>query len=90
MFFCVGLKYGILKMGNKLRVFKNRLMTKIFGSKREELTGHWGRLHYVELHNFHSRPIYFGEDKIRKNKIGSVFGTCGGEERFIQSFGGEI
>jgi len=83
-------KYGILKMEYKLRVFKNRLMRKIFGSKRERITGHWTRLHYMELHNFHCTPIFFRKDKIRKNKIGSAFGTCGEEERFIQSFGGEI
>jgi hypothetical protein len=62
----------------------------MFGSKREEITRNWRRLHYMELHNFHSTPIYFPNDKIKKNKIGSKFDTCGGEERLIKSFGGEI
>ena len=29
----------------KLRVFENRVLRNIFGSKGEELTGEWRRLH---------------------------------------------
>jgi hypothetical protein len=28
----------------------------IFGSKRDELTGEWGKLHNEELHNLYSSP----------------------------------
>ena len=38
----------------------------------------------MELHRFHSTPIYLRKVKIRKNKISSAIGTCGGwrgEER---------
>jgi hypothetical protein len=84
----MGLKFSILRLEHRLRVFKNRAMRKIFGSKREEITGDWSRLHNMELHSFQSTPIYFANDKIRKNKIGGAFGTRGGEEKFIQGFGG--
>jgi hypothetical protein len=34
-----------------LRVFKNRVLRRIFGPKREEMAGGWRRLHNEELHN---------------------------------------
>jgi hypothetical protein len=36
---------------NRLRVFENRLLRRIFGPKREEVVGGWRRLHNEELHN---------------------------------------
>jgi hypothetical protein len=39
-----------------LRVFQNRVLLKIFGSKRDELTGNWRQLHIEGLHNFYSSP----------------------------------
>jgi hypothetical protein len=39
-----------------LRVFDNRVLRRIFGSKREEVVGGWRRLHNEELHNIHSLP----------------------------------
>jgi hypothetical protein len=63
----MGVKFSILKMEHKLRVFKNRLTRKIFGFMREKTTGDWRRLHYMELHNFHSTPIYFRKDKNKEN-----------------------
>jgi hypothetical protein len=33
-----------LKEEHRLRVFENRVLTKIFGPKREEVTGEWRRL----------------------------------------------
>jgi hypothetical protein len=31
-------------------MFGNRVPTKVFGRKREEVTGHWRKLHSEELH----------------------------------------
>ena len=33
-----------------LRVFENRVLRKIFGPKKEEITGKWRRLHNEELY----------------------------------------
>jgi hypothetical protein len=33
-----------------LRVFENRVQRRMLGPKREEVTGHWRKLHDVELH----------------------------------------
>jgi hypothetical protein len=37
-------------------VFENRLMRRIFGPKREEVTGKWRRLHNEELYDMYSSP----------------------------------
>jgi hypothetical protein len=38
------------------RVFENMILRKIFGPKRDEVRGHWRKLHAEELHNFYSVP----------------------------------
>jgi hypothetical protein len=35
------------------RVSENRVLKIIFGSKREEVTGDWRRIHNEELHNLY-------------------------------------
>jgi hypothetical protein len=37
--------------GKKLRVFGNRALRRIFGPKRDEVTGEWRRLHNEELYS---------------------------------------
>jgi hypothetical protein len=39
-----------------LRVFKNRVLRRIFDPKRHEVTGNWRKLHNEELHNSCSSP----------------------------------
>jgi hypothetical protein len=34
----------------RLRVFENRVLRRIFGQKRDEVTGGWRKLHNEELH----------------------------------------
>jgi hypothetical protein len=43
-----------LREEHKLRVFENRVLRKIFGPKRDEVTGEWRRLHNEELHDLYS------------------------------------
>jgi len=35
----------------KLRVFENMVLRRIFGPRRDEVTGEWRRLHYEELND---------------------------------------
>jgi hypothetical protein len=35
-------------------VFENRVLRRIFGPKRDEVTGEWGKLHEEELHDLYS------------------------------------
>jgi hypothetical protein len=37
-------------------VFENRVLRRIFGPKRNEITGDWRKLHAEELHNLYSSP----------------------------------
>jgi hypothetical protein len=41
---------------HRLRVFENRVLRRIFGRKRDEVTGEWRKLHNEELHNLYSSP----------------------------------
>jgi hypothetical protein len=40
----------------KLRVFENRMLRRIFGPKRDGVTGGWRKLYNEELHNLYSSP----------------------------------
>jgi hypothetical protein len=45
-----------LREEHKLRVFEKRVLRRIFGPKRDEVTGEWRKLHNEELHNLYSSP----------------------------------
>ena len=42
-----------LREGRKLRVFENRVLRRIVGPRRDEVTGEWRRLHNEELNNLY-------------------------------------
>jgi hypothetical protein len=44
----------------RLRVLENRVMRRIFGLERDEVTGGWRKLHKEELHD-----LYFSSSIIR-------------------------
>jgi hypothetical protein len=46
-----------LRVEQRLRVFENRVLRRIFGAKRDEVTADWRKLHNEELHNLYSSPI---------------------------------
>jgi hypothetical protein len=68
----------------KLRVFKNRVLRRIFGPKTDEVAGDWRRLRNEELYDLLTK--YYSGDQIKKNEIGRAFGTYGRHERCIQGF----
>jgi len=45
-----------LREESKLRVFENMVLRRIFGPRRDEVTGEWRRLHYEELNDLYSSP----------------------------------
>jgi hypothetical protein len=45
-----------LRKEKKLRVFENTLLRRIFGPRREEVTGEWRRVHNEELNDLYSSP----------------------------------
>jgi hypothetical protein len=45
-----------LKEEHRLRVFENRVLRRIFGPRRDEVTADWRKLHNEELRNLYSSP----------------------------------
>jgi hypothetical protein len=55
-----------LREEHRLRVFENKVLRRIFGLKRDEVTGEWRKLHKKELHNLYSSPSIIRIIKSRK------------------------
>jgi hypothetical protein len=47
-------------------VFENRVLSRIFGPRRDEATGEWRKLHNEELHDLYSSPSIIRIMKSRK------------------------
>jgi PAS domain-containing protein len=56
----------ILKEEHRLRVFENRVLRRIFGYKRDEVTGEWRKLHNEELRELYSPPSIIRMIKSRR------------------------
>jgi hypothetical protein len=56
----------ILREEHRLRVFENRILRRIFGPKRDEVTGEWRKLHNEELHDLYSSPSIIRIIKLRR------------------------
>jgi hypothetical protein len=59
-------KQRTLRERNRLRIFKNRVLRRIFGPKRDEVTGGWKRLHNEELRDLYSTPSIIRMAKSRR------------------------
>jgi hypothetical protein len=58
---------------HRLRVFENRVLRRIFGPKRDEVTAEWRKLHNGELHNLYSSPDIIRQIKSRRTRwVGHV------------------
>jgi hypothetical protein len=53
-----------------MRMFENKLLTIVFGLKREEGTGGWRKLRREELHNPNSSPDIIWVVKSRSSRFG--------------------
>jgi hypothetical protein len=59
--------YLTLREEHRLRLFENGVLRRIFGPKRDEVTGGWRKLHNEELHGLYSSPSI-----IRVIKVGRM------------------
>jgi hypothetical protein len=51
---------------HRLKMFETRVLRRIFGSKRDEVTGEWRKLHNEELCDLYSSPSIFRIIKSRR------------------------
>ena len=72
-----------LREERKLRVLENRVLRRVFGPKRDEVTGEWRKLHNEELSDLYSLPIFVRVVKSRRMRwVGHVARI--GERRGVQ------
>jgi len=69
-----------LREEHRLRVFENRVLRRIFGPKRDRVTGEWRKQHNEELNDLYSSPdIVWGITSKEKIEMGGVYSMHGGE-----------
>jgi hypothetical protein len=74
-----------LREESRLRVFESRVLRRIFGPKRVEVTGEWSKLHNVELNDLYCSPIIVRVFKWRR-MIWAGHIECVGEGRGLYGF----
>ena len=80
---------NIMRKERRVRVFENRVLGRIFGPKKDEVTGECRKLHNDEINDLYTPNIV----RVVKSKgmrwEGNV-ASMGGQARRIQDFGLEI
>ena len=77
-----------LREGRKLRVFENMVLRRIFGPRRDEVTGEWRRLHKEELNDLYSSPNIVRVIKFRRMRWAGHVSRMGQERGCIGSWWG--
>jgi hypothetical protein len=79
----MGVKLGSLTLReeHRLRVFGNRVLRRIFGPKRDEVTGEWRKLHNEELHNLYSYQDIIRQVKSRRMRWAGHVARMGEERK---------
>jgi hypothetical protein len=62
-------EYNTLYIPDKLRVFENRVLRRIFGPKRDEVMTEWRKLHNEKLRNLYSSPSIIRIVKSRRMRL---------------------
>jgi len=56
----------VLREERRLRVFENTVLKRIFGPKRDEVTGEWRKLHSEVINYLYSSPNIVREIRTRR------------------------
>jgi hypothetical protein len=65
-------------------VFENRVLRRIFGPKRDEMTGEWRKLHNEELHNLYSSPDIISQVRSRRVRWAGHVARMGDERKLYK------
>jgi len=63
-----GTWFFTLREKRRLRVFENRVVRRIFGPKRDEVTGDWRKLRNKKLNDLYSSPNIFRMIKSKRKR----------------------
>ena len=77
-----------LREERKLRVFENMVLRRMFGPRRDEVTGEWRRLHNKELNDLYSSPNIVWVIKSRRMRWAGHVARMGEERGCIGSWWG--
>jgi hypothetical protein len=83
----VGVKLGLSRKERRQRVFENRVLKRIFGHKRDEVTGEWRKLHNEELHILYLSPNIIRQIKSSRMRWAGHVARMG--EKSVHGFGGK-
>ena len=79
-----------LREERKLRVFENVVLRRIFGPRRDEVTGEWRRLHNEELNDLYSSPNIVRVIKSRRMRWAGHVARMGEERRVYRVLVGKL
>jgi hypothetical protein len=69
-------------------VFENRVLRRIFGPKRDEVTAEWRKLHNEELNNLYSSPDIIRLVKSRRMRLAGHVARIGEERKVYKVLAG--
>jgi len=73
-----------------LRVFENRMLRRIFGPERDEVTGEWRKLHNEETDDLYSSPNIVRMIKSRRMKWAGNVARMGRGEAYAYFWWGNV
>jgi len=75
-----------LRKERRLRVFENKVLGRIFGPKRGDVTGDWRKLHNAELNDLYCSPIIIRVIKSRRMRWAGHVARMGGRGKTHTGF----
>ena len=80
----------MLREERRLKVFENRVLRRIFGSKRDEVTVEWRKLHNEELNDLYCSPNVVLVIKLRRMRWAGNVARLGGGEVYSGFWWGDL